>query len=209
MKKFIVIEGLDGSGKTTVSKLLQKRFINNGLPCYHTYEPTHKPIGKQIRSFLTGKDERAPYEAMALLFAADRIEHIHNEIAPNLMHNYVVCDRYYYSNMAYQSYNDQSLDFVVYCNKPAMKLCPPDITFFLNITPEECMRRIENRGEIKSIYETTNELERIYKQFMSAIERMKETDNIVLVGTDAASPDEIVKEMWEHLSNDINKDENE
>jgi len=200
MAKFIVIEGLDGSGKSTVTKLLAERFAAHNLPYYRTFEPTNGTIGTLIRSILSGKQERLTSAAMALLFAADRIEHIHNEIAPNLMHNYIVCDRYYYSNMAYQSFDDESLKLVVQYNKEAMRLCKPDITFFINVTPEECMKRIEKRGENKSIYETLPELKIRYTQFMSAIELMKESDNIINVGSDTMTPENIVDQMWEHIT---------
>ena len=199
MSKFIVIEGLDGSGKSTVTKLLAERFAAHDLPCYRTFEPTNGTVGSLIRSILSGKQERLTNAGMALLFAADRIEHIHNEIAPYLMHNYIVCDRYYYSNMAYQSFDDESIKLVVQYNKEAMKLCKPDITFFINVTPEECMKRIEKRGGNKSIYETLPELETRHTQFMAAIELMKETDNIIKVGSDTMSPEDIVNQMWEHI----------
>jgi len=195
-----VIEGLDGSGKTTVTKLLAERFTEYDLPCYRTFEPTNGAIGTLIRSILSGKEERFTNAAMAHLFAADRIEHIHNEIVPHLMYNTVVCDRYYYSNMAYQSFDDESLESVVQYNKDAMKLCKPDFTFFIDVTPEECMKRIEKRGESKSIYETEAELKIRYAQFMAAIKLMKETDNIINVGSNSMSPKEIVNQMWEHIT---------
>jgi len=190
---------LNGSGKTTSSKLLTERIANFGYPCYRTFEPTNGIIGTLIRSFLKGEEERPTNAAMALLFAADRMEHIHNEISPILMDNYVVCDRYYYSNMAYQSYDSEGLELVLQYNKEAMKLCKPDITFFIDVTPDECMRRIEKRGEDKSIYENRLELELRYTQFMAAIERMKETDNIIKVGSNTMSPEDVVNQMWDYI----------
>ena len=199
MNKFIVIEGLDGSGKTTVSKLLAERFADYNLDCYRTYEPTRGPIGGLIRPFLAGEEKPFSHAGMALLFSADRIEHIHDEIIPNLANNYVICDRYYYSNMAYQSYDDEGLESVIQYNKDAMKLCKPDIVFFLNVTPEECMKRIEKRGEEKSIYETLNELEIRYRQYLAAIERMKTIDDIIIVGSNTMSAEEIIDQMWTYI----------
>jgi len=197
--QFIVIEGLDGSGKTTVTKLLAERFAAQHLPCYRTYEPTNNSIGTLIRSILAGQNEPVSNETMALLFAADRCEHIWNEIIPNKVNNYVVCDRYYLSNMAYQSSDDENLEDVVYYNQLAITNCRPDITFFINVTPDECMRRIEKRGDDKSIFETLPALEFRYKRYMAAIERMRKTDNIIIVGSDITTPEEIVQQMWEHI----------
>ena len=196
MNKFIVVEGLDGIGKSTVTKLLAERFANYNQPCYRTYEPTRGPIGKLIRSILAGNEKPHSMGAMALLFSADRIEHIYNEIIPNLANNFVICDRYYYSNMAYQSFDDIGLESVVQHNNDAIKLCKPDIVFFMNVTPEECMKRIEKRGEEKSIYETLHELEISYRQYLAAIERMKTIDDIFFVGSNTMSAEETVDQIW-------------
>jgi len=200
--QFIVIEGLDGSGKSTAAKLLAERFSEQYLHCYRTYEPTNGSIGTLIRSILTGKEEAVTNETMALLFAADRYEHIWklNGIRKILLDNYVICDRYYYSNMAYQGIDAKSLELVVQHNQSAMIDCKPDITFFINVSPEECMRRIQKRGENISIYENLKELEQIYERYMAAFERMKKTDNIIIVGSDTMSPNEIVDEMWNYLT---------
>ena len=196
---FIVIEGLDGSGKSTASKLLASRFAEAHLPCIHTYEPTKRQIGQLIRSMLAGDTEPAYIESMAQLFAADRYEHIWKDIQPYIADNNIVCDRYYLSNMAYQSFDTQSLENVIYYNRSAIENTKPDITFFLNISPEECVKRINSRGQDKSIYETLEGLKQIYERYLIAIDRMKETDNIVFVGCDTATPQEIVDEMWVHI----------
>ena len=196
---FIVIEGLDGSGKSTASKLLAGRFAAAHLPCIHTYEPTRRQIGQLIRSMLAGDVEPVYTEAMAQLFAADRYEHIWRDIQPYIADNNIVCDRYYLSNMAYQSFDAKSLESVVYYNRHAIENTKPDITFFLNVSPEECVRRIESRGLDKSIYETLEGLNQIYERYLTAIERMKKTDNIVFVGNDTATEHDIVEEMWGHL----------
>jgi len=199
-QQFIVIEGLDGSGKSTASKLLTERFLSHNLPCFHTCEPTNSPIGTLIRSILTGKEKPVSNETMALLFAADRTQHLTDEILPLLTHSNVICDRYYYSNMAYQGSDEESLERVVQYNQTAIAYGKPDITFFINVTPEECMRRVEKRGESISIYETLPKLKLQHERFMAAFERMKKTDNMIIVGSDTMSPNEIVDEMWSYLT---------
>jgi len=198
--QFIVIEGLDGSGKSTVTKLLAQRFADLDLPCHRTFEPTKNQVGTLIRSILSGESAPVSNDTMALLFVADRQEHVYNEILPVLMAgNYVVCDRYSLSNMAYQGLDDEYLERVVHYNHHAISYVRPDITFFINVTPAECIKRIEKRGGDKSIYETLEGLKSIYKRYMAAINRMKKTDHIVIVGNDTVTPQEIVAEIWTHI----------
>ena len=197
--EFIVIEGLDGSGKSTVTKRLAAHFAGHNLPCHHTFEPTNNKIGTFIRSILSGAQQTISSEAMALLFAADRKEHIANELLPKLEKGSVVSDRYYLSNMAYQGFDDVHLEKVIAYNQAAMETCKPHITFFLNVSPQECMRRVESRGEGKSIYETLANLEHIHQRYQAAIVRMKATDNIIFVGSDTATTEAIVDEMWGHI----------
>ena len=199
MKKFIVIEGLDGSGKSTVTKLLTERFAADNLSCHLTVEPTKSPIGKLVRSILSGEIKDIENEAFALLFAADRYQHLKSEVLPALEHQHVICDRYYYSSMAYQGIDAESLERVVAYNQAVMPIRKPDIVFFLNVTPGECIRRITERGGEVSIYDSLPELKLRYERYMAAIERMKETDNIIIIGSDTDSAEEIVNKIWEYL----------
>ena len=200
MTKFIVIEGLDGSGKSTVTKLFAERFTANGLPVHVTFEPTKSnPIGQLIQSILSGQTRNIEPEAIALLFAADRYQHVKNEVLPALEHSNVICDRYYYSSMAYQGIDADNLERVAAYNQAVIAAHKPDIVFFLNVTPDECIHRIEERGEEISIFEKLPALELRYTRYMAVIERMKKTDNIIMVGSNSASAEEIVDQMWQHL----------
>jgi len=198
-RKFIVIEGLDGSGKSTVTKLLAERFDAQGLPCHATSEPTHSPIGKLIHSILCNDVKNIENESIALLFAADRYQHLISEILPTLAHSNVICDRYYYSTMAYQGLCADSLERVISYHQAVIPAVRPDIVFFVDVSPSECIRRVTQRGKIASIYDALSALELRYERYMAAFERMKKTDNIVFVGSDTASPEDIVKQMWKHI----------
>ena len=194
--KFIVIEGLDGSGKTTAAKLLAERFLASNMPCHSTCEPTKNPIGLLIRQVLTGQIKDIENEALALLFTADRYQHLTTEILPALANSHVICDRYYYSNMAYQGIDPQTMARVIAYHQGILPIRKPDIVFFINVTPAECIRRVASRGEAASIYEALPELELRYSRYQAAFEYMKQEDNIVIVGTDTMTPEEIVEEMW-------------
>jgi len=191
MTKFIVIEGLDGSGKSTVTKLLAERFKEDNQPCITTFEPTKTPIGELIRQALTGK-QTFENETMALLFAADRYQHLQEEIVPALVHSNVICDRYYYSNMAYQGLCERSLERVLAYNQTMLK---PHITFFLDVSPTECLRRVIARGVDISIYESLPELELRYERYKMTINHMK-NDSIISIGDDEMTAADIAEQMW-------------
>jgi len=200
MSKFIVIEGLDGSGKSTVTKLLAEHFNSKSLPTIITCEPTtNNPIGNLIQNIISGEVKNIDNETLALLFAADRHHHLANEIIPTLAHSHVICDRYYHSSMAYQGIDPASLKRVIAYNQTAMDIRRPDIVFFLNVSPDECIRRVKARNEEASIFETLPKLELRYERYMAAIEHMKKIDNIIIVGSDKASAEEIAAEMWSHI----------
>ena len=199
VNKFIVIEGLDGSGKTTVTKLLAKRFAQDGLPHHVTFEPTAGPIGLLIRDILSGEVKGIENEAFALLFAADRYQHVTGEVVPALKRSHVICDRYYYSSMAYQGIDGETLERVVAYNQAVMPIRKPDIVFFLDVSPKACVERIAARGETANIYDSLPALTLRYQRFMAAIDRMKTTDNIVFVGSDTASPEAVVEQMWTYF----------
>jgi dTMP kinase len=101
--KFIVFEGLDGCGKTTQLLLLSERLKRAGVPHIATREPSDgNPVGRLVRDAVHGS-VTLENETLALLFAADRYQHIQTEILPALTRGaHVLCDRYYYSNLAYQ-----------------------------------------------------------------------------------------------------------
>jgi dTMP kinase len=99
--KFIVIDGPDGAGKSTLAARLVRRITEEHRPVTLTAEPTHGPLGRIIRDYLRGATDVA-HDAIPLLFSADRADHYQRGIAPLLAKaQHVVCDRYVWSNVAY------------------------------------------------------------------------------------------------------------
>ena len=141
---FIVLEGIDGSGTTTQAQEIKKRFNDLGLPAHVTAEPSSGPIGALIRQILTGRlVTRSPsgvsqprWTTMALLFGADRQDHLESEIEPNLRDGVtIICDRYVYSSVLYQSVsaNDDSVSkWISEVNRYARN---PDLVLNLNVNP--------------------------------------------------------------------------
>ena len=149
--KFIVFEGIDGAGKSTQIEALSLALQQLGIAVHRTAEPTSLDTGRMLRDALGGKTERTPAE-MAALFTLDRIAH-NKEIGTALdAGKTVICDRYYYSSLAYQG-SLCDYDWVRRMNCDCPEIRRPDLCVFLDISPKEALARIGKRGEAKEIYE--------------------------------------------------------
>lgn len=148
MSPFIAIEGIDGSGKGTQAKLLADRLKDLGRAVLLTSEPTKGPTGKMIREHLSN-----PFlddEALALLFASDRIEHLEKEVRPALdSDKIVISDRYVYSSIAYQG-QKVDMEWVGDINKYADR---PDLAILLDLDPKLTERRMHDRGDELEYFE--------------------------------------------------------
>ena len=161
---FIVMEGIDGAGKSTQARLLAEWFRRHGKEVVLTKEPTDTAFGKLIRRLvLTGGREgiidgaRISHEAEALLFAADRAEHVHKLIKPALKAGKVVIsDRYFYSSLAYQWARGLDLEWLIDLNKFAIR---PDLVILLDLPAKESMKRINGRS-IKTEFDKIAELQK-------------------------------------------------
>ncbi|MBR7186003.1 MAG: dTMP kinase [Clostridia bacterium] len=180
--KFIVFEGTDGSGKSTQIKLLGKYLSSKGVEVYLTREPTDSPFGALLRSCLTGRVD-ADERAIAALFAADRLDHILNEVngirAMLEAGVTVLCDRYYFSSFAYNG-GFVPLEWIIELNRQAMELMRPDLVIYIDLPPEEGMRRVAKRGEAER-YETLERQKLIREKYFEVFERFKDQENIVIV----------------------------
>jgi len=161
--KFIVIEGLDGSGKTTQAKLLAASLhLQYGVWC--TAEPSHGEIGTYIRNRVLYGEARVSTVVEALLFAADRIEHIQNEVQPALDEGkMVVCDRYTFSSLAYQGSAGLSLDWIQAINKHALK---PDLAIYIDVAPEAVLQRLKRKKSVMENLETQRKVQEIYQRYV-------------------------------------------
>jgi len=160
---FIVIEGLDGSGKTTQARLLVKKLQRSHNAVYTT-EPSVGKIGSFIRERCLYGEKRLDSAVEALLFAADRVEHIQNEVVPALNEGkLVVSDRYVYSSLAYQGSAGLNIDWINVINKHALK---PDLAIFINVTPEIVLERLNRKKSIMENLETQRAVRQLYLKFV-------------------------------------------
>ncbi|HNV94738.1 MAG TPA: dTMP kinase [Methanofastidiosum sp.] len=188
MKRFIVFEGIDASGKETQAKLLASFFINKGHKVLLTHEPIYdKPIGKIIRSNLEKKISLAP-ETIAMLYAADRYEHYLQIKKALSEEKIVISDRYKYSNMAYQGANGVNPEWIEEIEKYSKD---PDLIFYIRVKPESAMKR---RKE-KDLYEENIDFQR--KVFHIYEELSKKYNFITIDGE--KSIDEIHKDIIKYL----------
>jgi dTMP kinase len=141
---FVVFEGGEGSGKSTQARLLSKALCAMGVHNHLTREPGDTELGADLREILL-KRGRSPIaiRTEALLFAADRAEHVDKLVRPALDRgDVVVCDRYIASSMAYQSYaGGLSKAAVKFLSEWASRSLQPDITFLLDVSPEVGLER--------------------------------------------------------------------
>ncbi len=173
--KFIVFEGIDGCGKSTQMKMLGKYLAAQGREVLLTREPTESPFGATLRSCLTGRI-RTDEHTIAAMFAADRLDHIFQEenglLAKLNRGVTVLCDRYILSSLAYNGGFVRE-EWVRQLNAPALAALCPDLTLFIDASPEECMRRVLRRGETER-YETTEKLTRIRSRYFQLFDSMPE-----------------------------------
>ncbi len=180
---FIVIEGLDGSGKTTQINHLRDYFHVRGEACHLTAEPTELPTGRLIRSILRHEHTVDP-RTLAALFAADRIEHLFAPevgILAQLAAGYhVIASRYYFSSLAYQS---EFVDpgWIAALNREAKRTLPADLTLFLDLPPDASMARLNERGNSLELYETTEKLAHVRESFRQAFAHFGEGEHIVTI----------------------------
>lgn len=196
--KFIVFEGLDGSGKGTQIRLLEKRLLEEGRKVVLTAEPTESTLGGIIRDALAGDPERSPSE-LAALFLSDRIRHCCDSkkgIKAMLdAGKDVICDRYYFSSFAYQGI-DADLDWVMKMNLDCPETLSPDVCIFLDVDPDTCMQRIDSSRAFTEIYEKASTLTRIRNRFFEVFARLGDKENIKVVDA-SRSPEEIACEIAE------------
>lgn len=160
--KFIVIEGIDGSGSSTQAVRINQFLQNHKIKSHLTKEPTNYLIGGLIRSWLTG-DWSSSAMCLQLLFVADRAHHLEKEIIPMLEKNiHVVCDRYYFSTVAYGSLDIPDLDWLYEINKHFLK---PDIVFYLRVSVDEAMQRMKQSRNSLELFEKEKELSKVIIQY--------------------------------------------
>lgn len=185
---FIVIEGLDGTGKSTQIELLRRTLEARGIPVFTDAEPTAYPTGRLLRQVLAGEIPSNEW-ASAALFFADRVRHVtdpENGVRRHLADGEtVILDRYYFSTFAYQG-TDTDLSWVMQMHYGCPEIERPDLVLFLDMEPAACLRRIrENRADrALEIYETQEKLTAIRARFTAVFDLLRDRENVVRIDAD-------------------------
>jgi len=160
---FICVEGLDGCGKTTQAKLLVKRLKKTRETIY-TAEPSRGEIGKLVKKCYLHAEKRGLPVVEALLFAADRLEHLKNEVLPALDEGKtVVSDRYVFSSLAYQGAAGLDLDWIEKINEQAV---PPDLAIFIDVEPETVIHRLKRKRSVMENLQTQLWVREVYLKYV-------------------------------------------
>lgn len=201
---FIVLEGIDGSGTTTQVKRLVARIVKEtGVPAYRTREPTGTRIGGLIRQALCG-EINPPFtnKTLALLFAADRLDHVEHAILPLLEHGPVISDRYLHSSLFYQALTCFSSterlrgedSWIRDLNRYALK---PTITIVLDVPEEVAFERLQKRGGKPELFEKRNlqwNLSLMYGGAQNAVH---------VDGTQSSG--EVTESIWAHVKHHVKR----
>lgn len=148
--KFVTFEGCDGCGKSTQLRMLSEYLAKENIAHVFTREPGGSNIAEAIREILlNGKNAEMTDECEALLYAAARTQHLHDRVEPALAQGtLVICDRYVDSSLAYQAYaRGLGTEFVEKINAFALENYSPDVTIFIDLTPEAAFQRKHGADE--------------------------------------------------------------
>jgi dTMP kinase len=192
---FLCIEGIDGSGKTTHAHILVKTLARRGYESAYTTEPSRGIYGKVIREHVLQGDHRIAPVVEAVLFAADRLDHVENEVKPLLnAGKVVVCDRYVYSSIAYQGAAGLSTDWIRNINRHAVT---PDLAVYIDARPETVIRRIRRSKSVMETLQTQRKVREFYLQMVGSKE-LEKVDGDPPVKEVSRAIEDIVAEFLRH-----------
>ncbi len=200
--RFIVLEGLDGAGTTTQAARLAGRLRAAGRTVHLTAEPSGGPVGALVRQVLTrriaGGTDGFDARSLALLFAADRLDHLAVEVAPKLARGVdVVCDRYTLSSLAYQGAALGDVPWIEALNRQAG---PADLVLFLRCRPEIALRRRRAASLDREIFEVDGFQRRVARAYDAALRRRRRAGERIADVDGERSVDEVAAAIWDAVA---------
>lgn len=206
MKKgyFIVVEGPDGSGKTTVCSLLATKLKEEGKQIVHTREPGGIDIAEQIRNvILDPKNEAMDGKTEALLYAASRRQHLVERVIPSIEEGKIVlCERFVYSSLVYQGYaRGLGIDEVFAINKFAIGDMMPDLVIYLDVDEKVGLSRVDSRGNKDRL---DGESSQFHKRVVEGYKLIKERFKDFKIVDASRDVDTVLKECVDIINSFIN-----
>jgi dTMP kinase len=193
--KFIVIEGLDGSGKSAQVDLLINYLKEKGKEVIVTKEPTiESEFGRKIKQALKKEIIVEPLELQEL-YVQDRREHLKNKVIPALqLGKFVVSSRYAFSTFAYGFSDGLDVGMLIKMNESFLL---PDLTIIVDVSPDLCVKRIDSRGEEKELFEQLEKLTKV-NEIYKKIPQMFE--NAIIVNGEKS-----IVDVSEQIKKEVNK----
>ena len=202
MGKFIVLDGIDGSGKGTIIKEAKRFLLEKGIKeeqILITAEPTRGFYGKKVRELLkTNVNPDVNAQQFLDLYVADRKEHLEKELQPSLKNNKIIlCDRYKYSTFVYQSLQGISIEKIKELHKGMLV---PDLVFILDVSPEISLKRISKRQQLDA-FEKQDFLEKVRNGFLS-LKEIFPNENIKIIDASKEISEvkkQVCEKLWEMI----------
>jgi dTMP kinase len=199
LDRFIVIEGLDGAGTTTQMKAVTEACDLAGVTCHATFEPTSSPLGTLVRSVLRKEVVTTPL-ALAMLFSADREDHLHHPISGIVQRlasgALVISDRYLFSSLAYQSV-ECGFERVSALNDFPI----PKYVVYLDTPVDACLSRIQHRDDGRELFEHQEFLEQVRDNYEVIFADLP--DEVTFIRIDGRKKrEEITEEILQILRSD-------
>ena len=206
MKKgcFIVIEGPDGSGKTTVCKLLAEKLKEEGHEVVHTREPGGIDIAEQIRNvILDPKNTAMDPKTEALLYAASRAQHLVERVIPSINEGKIVlCERFVYSSLVYQGYaRGLGIDAIYDINRFAIGDMMTDLVIYLDVDEKTGLSRVDSRGNKDRL---DGESSAFHKKVVAGYQLIKERFKDFKVVDASKDVDTVLRDCMDIINSFIN-----
>ena len=201
---FIVIEGPDGSGKTTVCKLLAEKLKEEGHEVVHTREPGGIDIAEQIRNvILDPKNTAMDPKTEALLYAASRAQHLVERVIPSINDGKIVlCERFVYSSLVYQGYaRGLGIDAIYDINRFAIGDMMPDLVIYLDVDEKTGLSRVDSRGNKDRL---DGESSAFHKKVVAGYQLIKERFKDFKVVDASKDVDTVLRDCMDIINSFIN-----
>ena len=196
LKRFVVLEGLDASGKSTQSERLCSRLQSKGIPALHTSEPTDSPYGEAIRQILAASAPQPHY--LALLYAADRALHLYHPqrgMIAFLQKGWVICSRYFFSSFAYQGEVIEWDTIALYNREFPL----PQWLIYLDIGAQRSEQRLSKRPQQRDMFEHEEFLKRVTQRYSRLLQEYADSGMRILRIDATQNAPAITDEIWNAL----------